>query len=283
MGKGHLRPIRLETEFAVRIGKALDVMRLVKRWLDIAEIVFRQILKTAPAGILQGPVDDLALAHGKAGMLGPHRTGNGTDHLMVGAAFSRWVHGLQSQLDMLVATCGIKVIMLKEHGRRQNKVGHLRRIGHELLMHHGEQVIALKTPPHQFLIRADIHRIGVLDQHGCHRRPLTAIGTTQGGCVSRQDRANTGLVEHADGGVSHIQPLDHRLVPVIDGPIIVERATALMLVAARHHRNTARRMHADRAIALAAKAIAKAEKGLLRLADKGGKGLDLLNRQAGNG
>ena len=60
--------------------------------------------------------------------------------------------------------------MLEEHRSRQNDIGDLRCIGHELFMHTGEQVLAQETFLHQPLLGRDIHRIGVLDKQRRHRR-----------------------------------------------------------------------------------------------------------------
>ena len=60
----------------------------------------------------------------------------------------------------------------------------------------------------------------------------------------------------------------------------MEGAAALILPAAGDGGDAGRRMHVDRAVALARKAVAEAEIGLLRRADQTGEGLDLGDRQA---
>ncbi len=97
---------------------------------------------------------------------------------------------------MLVAAAAIDVVMLEEHGCRQDDIGELRRIGHELLVHAGEQVFAQEALLHQSLFRRDVGRIGVLDEHRSHRRP--AVQRVRG---ARQDRADPRLVEMADARI----------------------------------------------------------------------------------
>ncbi len=69
---------------------------------------------------------------------------------------------------MLLTTATINIVMFKEGRSRQNDVGHLGRICHELLMHSDKKVFASKTFTHQTLLRRHIHRIGILDQHRGH-------------------------------------------------------------------------------------------------------------------
>ena len=64
---------------------------------------------------------------------------------MVGAAFARRFNQLAPEHDVLVAAALIDVVVFKEHGGGQHDVGHDGGFGHELLMHHSEQVFARKT------------------------------------------------------------------------------------------------------------------------------------------
>ncbi|MNI12485.1 hypothetical protein D3C73_656700 [compost metagenome] len=58
-------------------------------------------------------------------------------------AHGRWrFDQLRPEQDMLLSAGAIKIVMFEEHGRRQHDIGNLRRIGHELLMHRSEQVVA---------------------------------------------------------------------------------------------------------------------------------------------
>ena len=91
-------------------------------------------------------------------------------YFVVGAALARRFDQLGADRNMLVAAAVIEIVMLHEHGRGQNDVGHLRRLGHELLVHRHEQVFAGKPPAHQRLLRRHRHRVGVLDEHRLDRR-----------------------------------------------------------------------------------------------------------------
>jgi hypothetical protein len=63
-----------------------------------------------------------------------------------------------------MATPCIIVVVLEEHRRRQHDVGHLGRLGHELLVDHGEEALARKAFAGPRLVRRDVHRVGVLDE-----------------------------------------------------------------------------------------------------------------------
>ena len=130
--------------------------------------------------------------------------------------------------DVLVAAAAIDVVMLQEHRGRQHDVGELCRIGHELLVHAGEEVVAQQALLHQPLLGRDIRRIGVLDQHRRHRR--TAIERV---CGARQHRADPRMVEIADvAGREVAVPSSTALVELEDAGVGVERAAALILPAA---------------------------------------------------
>ena len=109
-------------------------------------------------------------AHGEAGMLGAEALRQRADHLVVGAAFAGRLDQLRPEQDVLVAAALVDVVVLEEHGRRQHDVGHLRRLGHELLVHADEQILAREAALDPFLVGRDRHRIGVLDEHRRDRR-----------------------------------------------------------------------------------------------------------------
>ena len=73
-------------------------------------------------------------------MLGAEALGQPAHHLVVVAAFARRLDQLGPEDEILVAAAAIDVVVLEEHGRRQHHVGHLRGLGHELLVHADEQV-----------------------------------------------------------------------------------------------------------------------------------------------
>ena len=113
---------------------------------------------------------------------------------------------------MLVAAAAIDVVMLEEHGGRQHDVGELGRVGHELLVHAGEQVVAQEALLHQPLLRRDIGRIGVLDQHRRHRRPADRARLG----VAGQHRADARLVEMADARIAQRRAFELALVELED-------------------------------------------------------------------
>src|SRR5690606_8751025 len=119
---------------------------------------------------------------------------------------------------------------------------------------------------------------GVLDQHRRDRR--TAIERV---LVPHQHRADARMVEIADRRIAQAGALDQTLVQPEDAGIGVERAAALILPAAGDGRDRRRRMHVDRAVALAGKTVAEPEKGLFRGAYETRETLDLGDRQTGDG
>ena len=129
----------------------------------------------------------------KPGCSAPSRFASAADHLVIGAAFARRLDQLRPEDDVLMAAAAIDVVVLEEHRRRQHDVGHLRRLGHELLVHADEQVVARKAALDLRLVGRDRHRIGVLDEQRVDRRPAL-----QGLAVAGQNRADARLVEHAD-------------------------------------------------------------------------------------
>ena len=129
--------------------------------------------------------------------------------------------------DVLVAAALVDVVMLEEHGGRQHDVGELGRVGHELLVHAGEQVVAQEALLHQPLLGRDIGRVGVLDQHRRHRR--AAIERVRG---AGQHLADARLVEIADRADRAARvPSSIVLVELEDARIGMEGAAALILPA----------------------------------------------------
>jgi hypothetical protein len=117
------------------------------------------------------------------------------------AALARRLDHRLGHLEEGVAARGIEIVVLQEHGRRQHDVGIGRRLGQELLVHAGEQVLAREALVHQFELRADHRRVGVLDQQPGHRRP-----SVQRRALAGQDRAEPRLVELADDRIDHLEP-----------------------------------------------------------------------------
>src|SRR5690606_28870548 len=64
-----LRPVRLEFELPVGIGKPADIVRRLEVRLGIDPALCLQIFERAPARVLQRPIDDLARGHVEAAVL----------------------------------------------------------------------------------------------------------------------------------------------------------------------------------------------------------------------
>ena len=144
-------------------------------------------------------------------------------------------------------------------------------------MHADEQVFAGEAAPDLLLMGRNRERIGVLDQHRLDRR--TVLQRVR---FARQDGADARLVEAAHARIPHVQAFDHRLAQLENAAVAVERAAALVRPGAGHRRDRERRMHVDRAVALAREAVAEAEEGPLCRADERGEGFDLRDLEAGD-
>ena len=59
----------------------------------------------------------------------------------------------------------VDVVVLHEHRRRENHVGDLGRLGHELLVHADEEVLARESLVDESELRCDHHRVRVLNEH----------------------------------------------------------------------------------------------------------------------
>ena len=87
-------------------------------------------------------------------------------------ALARRLNQLWPCKNVLMPAALINVVVLHEHRGRQHEVGGLGRLGHELLVHADEQILAREALLDAGLVRRDRHRIGVLDQHRRYRRPI---------------------------------------------------------------------------------------------------------------
>ena len=205
-------------------------------------------------------------------MLGSEPPRERADDVVVRAAFAGRIDRLRRELEVLVGARGIEVVVLEEHRRRQDDVGMARGVGHELLVHADEQIVAGKTAPHRLLVRRDHHRVGVLDQH----RPDRAAAL-QRLAVAGQDRPEATHVEPPHALVPGVEALDQRLVEPVDGARGVQRAAALVRPRAGDGGNAERGVHVGRAVALAREAVAEAEERALVPPDQRREGLDLLD------
>ena len=207
-------------------------------------------------------------------MLGADASSERGDHLVIGAAALRRVDCLGGELQVLMASGGVEIVVLQKHGGRQDDVGIARGIGHELFVDAGEEVLARKAATHFLLIRRNGKRVRILDQHGSNGR-----AAFQRLRVAGQDRADPRLVQTTNACVSDVQPLDHRLLQLVDAAVAVEGASSLVRPGAGDRRNAQSRVHVCRAVALARETKTKAEEAAFRPPDERGEFLDLRNRE----
>ena len=181
-------------------------------------------------------------------------------------------------LDRGVRAGLVDVVVLEEHGGRQDDVGHGRGVGQELLVHGDEQIGPREAAVHLAELGGDAHRVGVLDQQRVDRAAaLQRLG------LAGQDRADPRLVQRADRRIAGVQALDHRLVPPVQLAEIVERTAARMLPGAGHHGQAGRGVHGRGTVARAGEAVADAQEGPPGAAIEPGEGQDLGLGQAGDG
>ena len=143
-------------------------------WTSIQLALFQR-LEIGALRIGQRPVDQFAGAHVEARMAGADALREIGDHLMVVAAFARRLDELPPEHDVLMATALIEVVMFEEHGGGQHDIGEFRRLGHELLVHADEEILARQTLLHLVLVGRDGSRVGVLDDHRLDRRAACEI------------------------------------------------------------------------------------------------------------
>ena len=156
-------------------------------------------------------------------MFGADASSKRGDHLVIGAAALGRIDRLGGELQVLMASGGVKVVVLQKHRGGQDDVGVARGVGHELLVDAGEQVIARKAATHFLLIWRDGKRVRILDQHGSHGR-----AAFQRLRVAGQDRADPRLVEAANARIADVKALDHRLLQLVDAAVAVEGASSLV-------------------------------------------------------
>ena len=77
----------------------------------------------------------------------------------VGFALAQRLNRLMRNLQVVMAIGQDKIFVLEEGGGRKHDVGKIGGVGEELLVHHGEQIVALQALPDQVLLRTDRCRI----------------------------------------------------------------------------------------------------------------------------
>jgi hypothetical protein len=89
-------------------------------------------------------------------MRGIETSGKTTQYLVIRTAFAGRLDQFGSNRNVLVAASIIEIVVFHEHRSRQHDIRHLRGFGHELLVHHHEQVLARKASAHQRLLGATV-------------------------------------------------------------------------------------------------------------------------------
>ena len=145
-------------------------------------------------------------------------------------------------------------------------------------MHGDEEVVARQTVAAFAGLGADHDGVGVLDKECLHRRTLAEVA-----CIAGQDRSEAGLVEAARRPVAGgVQPLDQRLVEIVDGAVAPERAAALDCPGAGHRRQARGGVQIGRTVARARETVADAHIALLGRAVESREVLDLGDGEAGD-
>ncbi len=254
------------------MAEAVQIMRVLECRLTVEPLLALHLV-IADAVIGKQPVDMFALAQPEAGMIGNTEAPRQfLDDEEIGA-HGRWrFHHLGPDQDVLMPAAPIEVVMLQEHRCWQHDIGELRRVGHELFVYRDEQVVPQESTFHQPLFRCDVHRIGVLDQHGRHR---AAMAQRLG--IAGQDPADLRLVEHAHIGVVECGTDKFALVQFEDVIVGMKCTAAFVFPRAQHRGDRSGRMDRHRAVALAGKAVTEAEIALWRRTNELGKRLDFLD------
>ena len=211
-------------------------------------------------------------------MLGAEPLCECADHIVVGAGFRvRFDHpGAHQQV--AVAAAHIDVVMLQEGRRRQHDVGIARGVGHELLVHGEEEVIAHESLTHLGRFRRHRRGVDVLHDDGGDRRAVAEVARVAG-----QHRADARHVEEPHRAVTRVEPFDQGGIDAVDALVGVHGAAALVLPGAGDRRDAGGGMHVRSPVARACEAVAKADIGALDAADHAGERDDLGCRNAGDG
>ena len=77
-------------------------------------------------------------------MFGADSSSKRCDHLVIGAAALGRVDRLRGELQVLMASGGVNVVVFQKHGGGQDDVGIARGVGHELFVHAGEEIVTRK-------------------------------------------------------------------------------------------------------------------------------------------
>ena len=121
-----------------------------------------------------GPVERLGhhllVGAGKAVLGEPHPGGEPPEQLGVGDGLADRLDGRGVQRHVEVAPAEHDVVLFQLRGGGQHDVGVAGGVGQEMLADHGEQVFPGQARDHLVLLRADHHRVGVVDHQRGDRR-----------------------------------------------------------------------------------------------------------------
>ena len=269
-------PVRLEMELAVGMAEAVEEMRLLEGQRAIVPAPLPR--RSSASGSPETRSVSSMISHSRhreAAMLRAQPARQLADHVMVGARLAIGLDHLAGDLEWVWPLAGVDVVMLEEGRGRQHDIGHRRRLGHELLVDADEEIVAGEASRTLFGVRADHHRVGVLDQHRRHRRPVAEIAASPVSTGPMRDWSSI-----ADRRVEHVEPLDQRAVERIEPAIAVERAAAAMLPGAGHRRQAGDRVQLRRTVARAGEAVADADEAALGAAIEPG---EIDDRRRGTG
>ena len=140
-------PVRREAEAPVGGREPGGEMALFEGRAAIDPALRAQRVGAAIPRSPEGPVDHLPGVDAEAFVLGAEAPGEPAQHVVVGARLAERLDGARAELEMGVAERDIEIVVFEEGRRRQHDIRHARGLGHELLVHADEQILAGKTPP----------------------------------------------------------------------------------------------------------------------------------------
>ncbi len=92
-----------------------------------------------------------------------------------GSRLARRRNRLLRELHKVVPVRSLHVRVFQKRRRRQHEVRVIGGVGKKLLVHHGEEIVALQAAPHRVVIRRHRARIRVVHKQRMHRRPVVLL------------------------------------------------------------------------------------------------------------
>ena len=143
-----------EMELPVGMAEPVEEMPGLEPGPAIEPDAFLERVRPGQAAGAQCLLDDLESGHLEAGMAGAEALRQAADHLVVRAALGVGRQDGAADLQKGVAAGGVDVVVFEKRRRRQHDIGHRRGLGHELLVHADEQIVAGEPLVHERRIRA---------------------------------------------------------------------------------------------------------------------------------